>query len=165
MKKSLICMILATVLLCCALSGCSEAVGEIAGNVAEVAKAELEAQVKAAFEKYKVEVLEFRPVLGKLNGADGTLQFYCAALVQSDSQAVPEDVAGTLSKMFHDAGLSIQTGTTIESDYLEHKELSYKFSDFQEGKTYYTVWCYTDKIPSLSDLEAAAKAATSNGVG
>ena len=51
MKKSLICMILATVLLCCALSGCSEAVGEIAGNVAEVAKAELEAQVKAAFEK------------------------------------------------------------------------------------------------------------------
>lgn len=164
MKKSMI-YLLALILLLSCLTGCSEAMGEIAGNVTEVAKAELEAQVKAAFEKYKVEVIEFKPILGKLNGSDGTIQFFCAALVQSDSEAVPQDVADTLSKLFHDAGLTVQTGTKIESAYLEHKELSYKFSGFQDGKTYYTVWCYTDKIPSLSDLKEAIPATTSPGVG
>jgi hypothetical protein len=164
MKKSMI-YLLALILLLSCLTGCSEAMGEIAGNVTEVAKAELEAQVKAAFEKYKVEVIEFKPILGKLNGSDGTIQFFCAALVQSDSEAVPQDVADTLSKLFHDAGLTVQSGTKIESGYLEHKELSYKFSGFQDGKTYYTVWCYTDKIPSLSDLKDAIPATTSSGVG
>jgi len=164
MKKKVLCVILAALLMIISLAGCSEAVGEIAGNVAAVAQAELEAQVKAAFEKYKVNVIEFRPLLGKLNGEAGNIQFFCAALVQSDSEAVPQDVAETLSKIFYDAGLTLQTGTAIESSYLEHKSLAYKFTDFEAGKTYYTVWCYTDKIPSLSDLESAVKS-TSEGVG
>ena len=164
MKKLLICLLALVLMLGC-LTGCGEAVGEIAGNVAEVAKAELEAQVKAAFEKYKVDVIEFKPLLGKLNGSDGTIQFFCAALVQSDSEAVPQDVADTLGKLFHDAGLTVQTGSAIESSYLEHKTLSYKFTGFEEGKTYYTVWCYTDKIPSLSDLKEAIPATNSPGVG
>ncbi len=165
MKKSTICLLLALALVFCGLTGCGEAVGEIAGNVAEVAKAELETQVKAAFEKYKVDVIEFKPVIGKLNGSDGTIQFFCAALVQSDSEAVPRDVANSLSKLFHDAGLTVQEGSKVESGYLEHKELSYKFAGFEEGKTYYTVWCYTDKIPSLSDLQNAIPATSSPGVG
>jgi len=164
MKKSIICLLALILVLGC-LTGCGEAVGEIAGNVAEVAKAELEAQVKAAFQKYKVDVIEFKPLLGKLNGEDGTIQFFCAALVQSDSEAVPQDVADTLSKLFHDAGLTLQTGTEIENGYLEHKQLSYKFSGFEDGKTYYTVWCYTDKIPSLSDLKDAIPATDAPGVG
>ncbi len=164
MKKNIICMLLALVLTFCCLTGCSEAVGEIAGNVAEVAQAELEAQVKAAFEKYKVDVIEFRPVIGKLNGESGELQFFCAALVQSESDAVPNSVSGNLGLMFHDAGVVVQEGSKIESEYLEHKELSFKFSDFEEGKTYYMVYCYTDKIPTLSDLEGAIKS-TSESVG
>ena len=164
MKKSRI-YLLALILLLSCLTGCSEAMGEIAGNVTEVAKAELEAQVKAAFEKYKVEVIEFKPILGKLNGSDGTIQFFCAALVQSDSEAVPQDVADTLSKLFHDAGLTVQTGTKIESAYLEHKELSYKFSGFQDGKTYYTVWCYTDRLPTLEDLKNLVPSESGSGVG
>ena len=164
MKMKVICGFLAVFMILTCLTGCSEAVGEIAGNVAAVAQAELEAQVKAAFEKYKVDVIEFRPLLGKLNGENGDLQFFCAALVQSDSEAVPQDVAKTLSNLFHDAGLSVQTGVSIESSYLEHKSLTYKFTDFEAGKTYYTVWCYTDKLPSLSDLEHAV-GSTSEGVG
>jgi len=48
MKKKVLCVILAALLMIISLAGCSEAVGEIAGNVAAVAQAELEAQVKAA---------------------------------------------------------------------------------------------------------------------
>ena len=156
---------LALGLLLCCLTGCGEAVGEIAGNVAEVAKTELENQVKAAFEKYKVDIIELKTAVGKLNGENGDIQFFCAALVQSDSEAVPRDVADSLSKLFHDAGLAVQTGSEIESNYLEHKELSFKFTGFDDGKTYYLVWCYTDKLPSLSDLESLVPSGTTGGVG
>lgn len=165
MKKRILSLLLALVLVLCGLTGCGEAVGEIAGNVAEVAKAELETQVKAAFEKYKVDIIELKTSVGKLNGSSGDNQFFCAALVQSDSEAVPQDVADSLSKLFHDAGLAVQTGSEIENEYLEHKELSFKFTGFDDGKTYYVVWCYTDKLPSLSDLENLVPTGTSPGVG
>lgn len=140
-------------------AGCGEAVGEIAGNVADAAMKELENQVKSAFEEYKVDVIELKTAVGKLNGDSGDTQFFCAALVQSDNDAVPQSVADSLGKIFHDAGIMVQTGSKIESPYLEHKDLSFKFSDFGDGKTYYVVYAYTDKIPSLLPTE------TSNSVG
>ena len=36
---------------------------------------------------------------------------------------------------------------------------------FEEGKTYYTVWCYTDRLPTLEDLKALAPDSTGSGVG
>ncbi len=133
--------------------------GEIAGSVAEAAKQELEKQVKATFQKYKVDIIELKTTAGKLNGQSGDIQVFCAALVQSDSEALPQSVADTLGKLFHDAGIMVQTGSKIESAYLEHKELRFQFDGFQDGKTYYTVYCYTDKLPSLTPTE------TSGGVG
>ena len=146
-------------------AGCGEVTGEIVGNVAEVAKAELEKQVKATFEKYKIDILDMKTAVGKLNGESGELQFFCAVLVESDSDAIPQSAADTLSKLFHDAGITVQSGSEVESSYLEHKELTYKYSAFDSSKTYYTVWCYTDRLPSLEDLKDLKPTAVPEGVG
>lgn len=147
------------------LAGCGEVAGEIAGNVAEAAKKELENQVKATFEKYKMEILDMKTAVGKLSGSGDDLQFFCAVLVSSDSDKIPQSIADSLSKVFHDAGITVQSGSEIENDYLEHKELAYKFTSFDDGKTYYTVWCYTDRLPSLEDLKDLAATAAPEGVG
>ena len=147
----------------CSLAGCGEVAGDIAGNVAEAAKKELENQIKQTFETYKMEILDMKSAVGKLNGESGDIQFFCAVLVQSDSPAIPQSAADTLSKLFHDAGIQIQTGSKIESDYLQHKDLSFKHEG--DGKTHYAVWFYTDRLPSLEDLKALAPSATAQGVG
>ena len=137
--------------LLCSLAGCS-VVGEIAGNVAEAAKKELENQIRITFEKYQIEILDMKTAMGTLSdGSDS--QFFCAVLVQSDSDAVPQTAADTLRKLFHDAGISIQTGAKIENSYLVHKDLSYSYESFEADKTYYTVWFYTDRLPTLEDLK------------
>ena len=151
--------------LLCALAGCSDVAGEIAGNVAEAAKKELENQVKATFEKYKIEILDMKTAVGKLSGESGDLQFFCAVLVQSDSDAIPQSAADTLSKLFHDAGINVQTSAKVENAYLQHKELTFKFDSFGDGKTYYTVWFYTDKLPSLEDLKELKDSLSTEGVG
>ena len=160
MNKKLLCLLLALVLALGCLAGCGEVAGEIAGNVADAAKKELENQIKLTFEKYKVEIIEMKTAAGKLSGSSGDNEFFCAVLVQSDSDAIPQSVADNLSKLFHDAGIMVQTGSQIESAHLEHKDLSYKFSDFGNGNTYYTVFCYIDKIPTLSDLQQMIAAET-----
>lgn len=157
--------LLCALVLIFACSGCSEVAGDIAGNVAEAAKAELEKQVKATFEKYKIEILDMKTTVGKLNGESGDLQFFCAVLVQSDSDAVPQSVANALGKLFHDAGITAQSGTEVENTYLEHKELTYKSGIMEEGKTYYTVWCYTDRLPGLEDIKNLVPGESSTGVG
>ena len=164
MFKKFIAFVLVLGLLC-AFAGCSDVAGEIAGNVAEAAKKELENQVKATFEKYKIEILDLKTAVGKLSGDSSDVQFFCAVLVQSDSDAIPQSAADTLSKLFHDAGINVQTGTAIENTYLEHKSLSYKYENFEEDKIYYTVWCYTDKLPSLEDLKALKDSLSTEGVG
>jgi len=164
MFKKIITFVLVIGLLC-ALAGCSDVAGEIAGNVAEAAKKELENQVKATFEKYKIEILDLKTAVGKLSGDSSDMQFFCAVLVQSESSAIPQSAADTLSKFFHDADINIQTGTAIENAYLEHKSLEYKFNSFEEGKTYYTVWCFTDKLPTLEDLKELKDSLSTEGVG
>ena len=152
MFKKICALILALGLLL-ALAGCGEVAGEIAGNVADAAMKELENQVKLTFEKYKVEVIEFKTAAGKISNASGDTQFFCAALITSDSDAIPMSIAENLGKLFHDAGITVQTSGAIENGYLENKSLSYKFEGFGDGKTYYTVWCYTDRLPTLEDLK------------
>ena len=158
----------AAVLLLClilSLAACSGVAGEIAGNVADAARKELENQVKATFEKYKIEILDMKTAVGKLSGQGEDLQFFCAVLVQSDSDAIPQSAADTLGKLFHDAGINVQTAAAIENPYLQNKELSFKFDGFGDGRTYYCVWCYTDKLPSLEDLKNLKDTLSTEGVG
>ena len=77
MNRKYISLILAAILLLTSLTGC-EVVSEIAGNVADAAMEELEAQVKETLETYKVEVVEIKTAVGKLNGSSGDIQFFCA---------------------------------------------------------------------------------------
>ena len=147
------------------LAGCGEVAGDIAGNVADAAKKELENQIKKTFETYKIEILDMKSAVGKLSGETGDLQFFCAVLVQSDSPAIPQGAADTMSKLFHDAGINVQTGSAIENSYLQHKDLSFKFDNFGDGKTYYAVWFYSDKLPSLEDLKEMKSALSTDGVG
>ena len=165
MIRKLISLVLICAVLAAVSGGCSEAVGEIAGNVADAARKELEASVKATFEKYKVDVIELKSAIGKLNGTSGDNQFFCAALVQSDSDALPQSCADALAKVFHDAGIAVQTGSKIQSNYLEHKQISFKFNSFEDGKTYYIVYCYIHRIPDLNDLKEFLPTGSDSGVG
>ena len=163
MKKSVICLLLC---LCMILAGCGEVAGDIAGNVADAAKKELENQIKQTFETYKIDIIEMKTAVGKLNGESGDIQFFCAVLVQSDSDAIPQSAADTLSKLFHDAGVVPQGGDgDVQSEYLEHKSITYKFDSFSDDKQYFTVWFYTDKLPSLEDLKDLQSKLSTDGVG
>lgn len=153
-------------LIVCSLTGCGEVAGDIAGNVAEAAKKELENQIRITFEKYKVDIVEMKTAVGKLNGESGNNQFFCAVLVKADSDAIPLSVADALGKIFSDAGVSAQGGdSSVKSDYLEHKSITYNFTSFYDGNNYYTVWCYMDRLPSLEDLKELMPSETVEGVG
>ena len=143
MKRKVLSLLLA-VLMVCALMGCGETVSGIAGSVADAAKAELEAQVKATLEKYKMDVIEVKTTAGNLCG-EGNAQFFCAALVKSESDAIPQSCADALGKVFEKSGLVVQTTSQITSEYLEHKSLSFNHSDFSDG-TYYAVYVYSSNV-------------------
>lgn len=144
-------------------AGCGEVAGDIAGNVVDAAKKELENQIKTTFETYKMDILDMKSAVGKLNGDSSDIQFFCAVLVQSDSDAIPQSAANTLSKLFHDAGIQLQSGAKIENSYLQHKDLSFKQEG--DGKTHYAVWFYTDKLPTLEDLKDLKAALKPESVG
>ena len=138
--------VLLVLALCVALlSGCS-VVGEIAGNVADAAMKELEAQIKSTVEEYKVDVVEVKSAVGKLNNeSDSSLQFFCGVLVRSNSESLPSSGADALNKLFEQAGIQPQTGSKIESDLLTNKEISFKHTDFSAGD-YYLIWAYTSSL-------------------
>ena len=144
-------------------AGCGEVAGDIAGNVVDAAKKELENQIKQTFETYKMDILDMKSAVGQLNGDGKDIQFFCAVLVQSDSDAIPQSAADTLSKLFHDAGIQLQSGAKIENSYLQHKDLSFKQEG--DGKTHYAVWFYTDKLPTLEDLKDLKAALKPESVG
>ena len=146
MNQKFLCLLLALVMLTGILAGCGT-VGEIAGNVADVAKAELEKQVRAVLEEYKVDMVELRTTAGKLNDGEGSFQFFCAVLVRAENKALPQACADALANPFQDAGIMPQTGSTIESPYLVKKDLSYKFTGFDDGSTYYTIYVYSAVDP------------------
>lgn len=129
--------------------GCGEKAGEIAGSVADAAKTELEEQVRELLEEYKVDVIELKTAAGELNGS-GQTQFFCGMLVQANSESVLQSCADALGKVFEDAGVQPQTSSKIESEYLTNREISFKFTEFEDGKDYYLIYAYTSKLPSLS---------------
>lgn len=135
-------------------TGCSDTVGEIAGNVKDAAMEELEKQVKATLEKNKVEVIEMKTVFGKLNDAGSKNQFFCAALVRANSTDIPKAAADAVGKLVTEAGLLEQTGSKVESDLLIHKEIVFKHTDFSE-ENYYVIYAYhkdlTVNMPTLGE--------------
>ena len=147
-------LVLALVMALSLFTGCSNAVGEIAGNVADAAMEELEKQVKATLEKNKVEVIEMKTAFGKLNDEGGKSQFFCAALIRSDATDIPRAAAETIGKLVTEAGLLEQSGSKVESDLLVHKEIVFKHSDFSGGN-YYVIYAYhkdlTANMPTLGE--------------
>jgi hypothetical protein len=139
-------------MLCGIFAGCN-AVGEIAGNVADAAMKELENQVKATLEKNKVNVVELKTAIGKLNDEGSEMQFFCAALVKSDTDTVVNGAAEAMGAVFEKSGVLVQTGSKVESEYLVHKDITFKHSDFSDG-TYYVIYVYISdmsiKIPELN---------------
>ena len=153
MKDRIAALVLILVLLF-SLCGCNEVVSEIAGNVADAALKELEQQIKLTVEEYKVEIVEIKSSVGKLNDeSDSNMQFFCGVLVRSNSDALPNGAADAVSALFDRSGMQPQTGSQIENDLLENKNLSFKHTDFSSGN-YYMIWVYTASLTQkLSELE------------
>lgn len=148
MKHKFFCLLLALMLLMSTLAGCG-AVSEIADNVANAAKTELENQVKAMLAEYKVDVVELKTAAGTLNDDAEPFHFFCAVLVRSENDAIPKACADALSKNFQDAGVVLQTGSAIDSPHLVKKSLAYKFTGFDDGSTYYTIYIYSAVDPQV----------------
>lgn len=140
------------------LSGCGEVVGEIAGNVADAAAQELETQIKETIEEYKVEVVELKSAVGKLdNNVDSSQQFFCGVLVRSNSDVVPKSIAATLGNVFDEAGCHPWHKSEIDNDHLVNKKLTFKHTDFSTGD-YYLIWGYAPALAqkltdALEDIE------------
>ena len=152
MVRKVVSLVLAAFMLCGIFAGCN-AVGEIAGNVADAAMKELENQVKATLEKNKVNVVELKTAIGKLNDDGSEMQFFCAALVKSDTDTVINGAAEAMGAVFEKSGVLVQTGSKVESEYLVHKDITFKHSDFSDG-TYYVIYVYISdmsiKLPELN---------------
>ena len=150
-----ICIFLLTLVVALgAFTGCSDTVGEIAGNVADAAMEELEKQVKSALEKNKVDVIEMKTVFGKLNDEGSNAQFFCVALIQSDATEIPMAAADAVGKLVTESGLVAQTGSIVESPYLIHKTIEFKHTDFAAGN-YYVIYAYhkdlSANMPTLGE--------------
>ena len=136
------------------LCGCSDVMNDIAGNVADAALKELEVQIRNTVETYKVEIVEVKSAVGRLNNdSDSDLQFFCGVLVQSNSDALPQSSSNALGKLFEQSGITRQTGSKIESELLSNKSISFKHTDFSSGD-YYMLWVYSPSLTQkLSELE------------
>ena len=119
MKRRFLSLLLAMTL-ALSLLGCGGTVGEIAGNVADAAMDKLKSEVARVLEENKLEVVELKTAFGKLNDEGSKYQFFIAALVKSNSTAVPQSAANTLSKLFTQSGLTEQTGPDFDNPNLIH---------------------------------------------
>ena len=142
--RKLICIFLAFALIA-ALAGCSGA-GEIADKVAQAAMEELKVQLQASFEKNKIEVLQVKSALGKLNDEGGKLQLYMAFLVRTENPQQIETAADAL-KSVGQTGYAPQMAAAIDSPYLVHKTLSFDESKLNDATNCYLVYLY---IPEFS---------------
>ena len=147
MNRKHISLIMALILILSLFSGC-EALGQIAGNVADAARAELEKQIKAVLEEYKMDVIELKTTAGKLNDGEGDIQFFCAVLVRADNDTIPRSCADALGKVFENSGIMPQTGPEVESPWLTEKTLSYSYTGFSGEENLYTIYVYTSVDPS-----------------
>ena len=154
MKRKILCLFLA-IFMTLSLCACGETAGQIADSVMDAAMRELKNQVKQLLEQNKLEVVEIKTAFGQLNDEGSKYQFFISALVKSNATAVPQSTADTLDKIFSDAGLNAQTESKLQNQYLIHKEISFKQTDFSAGN-YYVIWGYardlTVELPDLSAL-------------
>lgn len=130
-------------------AGCG-AIGDVADEVLAAAKTELEKQIKAKVEEYKVEVVETKTAVGKIND-DGKYQFYCAMLVKTNAESSAEDCAKAVGKLFGESGYVKQSGSDVVSDKLVHKTITYEHDDFEEGN-YYTIYVYVEDVTKVIDM-------------
>ena len=151
--KKLFALLLAAVLIF-SITGCDGVVGDIAGNVTEVALKELESQIRKTVAEYKVDLVEIKSTVGQLSDdSDSDTQFFCGVLVRSSSPAVPQSICDKLDGVFDRSGMCAQTESAIKSEYLTNKEISFKHTDFSTGD-YYLLWVYSPDLTSkLSDLK------------
>ncbi len=126
------------------LAGCG-AVGDIAGEVADAAVQKLEEQLKETLEKNKVELVEMKTAIGKLNDQGGKLQFFCAALVRVENTDALEVCRKVLSSVFEQTGMTAQTEQALSSEYLVHKSITFDHADFSAGN-YYVVYGYMGSL-------------------
>lgn len=152
--KSRFTVLLLIAALLISLCGCSDVVNDIAGNVADAALKELEKQIKETITEYKVDIVEIKSAVGRLNNdSESDLQFFCGVLVRSNSDALPQSGSNALGKLFEQSGITPQTGSAIESSLLTNKSISFKHSDFSSGD-YYMLWVYSPSLTQkLSELE------------
>ena len=144
--KRIVAVLLFLLLTVSMLSACGGVVGEIAGNVADAAAKELENQLKSTLEKHKVEVIEVKTALGKLNGEDEkALQFFAAALIRCESETAAQTCATALSGLFEQSGAMAQTQSAVTHEALVHKTIAYDHTDFSAGN-YYTVYVYNSSL-------------------
>ena len=146
--------VILVVILCFVLG--KDTVSGIAENVLDAAKEELAEQIEAKLSEHKVDVIEVKPVVGKLNDEGGEYQFCCAALIRTNSEDSAADCANALRKVFGQAEYMAQTDRNVESEHLVHKSIAYTQTDFSEGN-YYTVCIYVSAIDDIIDLDALAE--------
>lgn len=150
MKRSLFALLLIAVIVF-SIRGCGK-LGQIFGKVTNAAVKELKNQVQELLEDKQLDVVEIKTAYGKLNDEGSKYQFFIAALVRADSDSAPQAAANTIGKLFSDAGLTVQSESTLDSPYLIHKSITFKHSDFSEGD-YYVIWAYAaDLSIDLPDL-------------
>ena len=142
--RKIISLFLILVLTACLFAGCSDTANQIASSVAQAARDELESQVKKVLEENKLEVIEVKTAFGKLNDT-AEAQLFVAALVRTEKTDIIEASLSGLNKLFTATGCKAETDSTIDSDLLVHKNLSYSRTDFSDG-TYYTVYAYYDDL-------------------
>ena len=147
-------LIVATLL---SFGSCRGVVGDIAGNVADAALKELEVQIRKTVEEYKVDVVEVKSAVGRLNNeSDSRVQFFCGVLVRSNSDALPKGGAEALDGLFEQSGIQKQTESQIENPLLVNKKIAFKHSDFSSGN-YYMIWVYSPSLTQkLQELELPA---------
>ena len=140
-------------LICVMLSLCSCAVvQDAAGEVMAAAQKELESQVQKVLDEYKVEMVEVKTTFGKLNDEGSKWQFFCAALVKAENDAIAKACTEALKGVFDRTGIQSQTGSKVENPLLIHKEIVFKHSDFSDGN-YFVIYGYNaDMSIKLPDL-------------
>ena len=95
-----------------------------------------------------VELLEIQSICGKLNGNGNGMNYLGAALVQSDSAAQMDALAAELKSDFDVVDYIVLEGKQLDIPYLEHGNLTFDYTDFREGQSYYCIYFYIHEHPA-----------------
>ncbi len=93
-----------------------------------------------------VELLEVESVLGKLNANSNGINYFGAALVTAET---PEDMDTLVTELSHefDVEYVLQEGSKVNAPYLEHEDLIFEDTQFEDGQTYYCIYFYLHEHP------------------